>query len=111
MPLLQHFECHMGLAAPRFVSSLDEQKADLDLRLSMMLHAPAASLEEQALSRNPEHARGFLDAAVGTIERTPDHRLLEDLHGGGERLVDPDANLRIDGGDRRNRPARRLNLW
>src|SRR5689334_14450635 len=42
---------------------------------SVMLHAPAASLEEQALSRDSQHPRGFFDTPVRAIERTPNHGL------------------------------------
>ena len=79
----------------------------LDLRC--LPQAPAAALQEQALSRDAEDARGFFDAAVRPFERVADEGLFERVDGGRQRLVEAQANLgfggRVGGRERAPRGA------
>jgi hypothetical protein len=71
----------------------------------LLVQAPPPALQEESLPRNPEHPRGFLDAPVAAIERALHHRLLEDLDGLRQRLVDTDPNLGLCCRDGRDRSA------
>ena len=50
-----------------------------DPALRGLLESPAAPLEEQALSRDPEQPRRLFDAPVRAFERAAHHHLLEHL--------------------------------
>ena len=49
--------------------------------------------KKRPFARDAEEARGLLDAAVRAFERAADQRLLERVDGGGQRLIEPEANL------------------
>ena len=69
--------------------------------------APPPAFEEQALARDAEQARGFLDSAVRAFERAPHHHLFEHLDGSGHRLIEPDPHLGFVAATRQSCAARR----
>ena len=71
---------------------------------------PASALQEQSFARDAEDLGGLFNASVRLIERDFDHRLLQQLDGRGQRLVNAYAHFGIQGGRRGDGTARRLDL-
>src|SRR6476660_10587639 len=79
-------------------------RADLWARPSGRLEAEALAFQVEALAREAEELRGLIHVAVGERHRVMNHRALEMLLRGAERLIEPDQEFRgqelpVDGGN------------